>query len=34
MFKVDGIATVEYWNKIYAMPICFIEAVSSNQSAI
>lgn len=34
IYKVDGIATIEYWNKIYSMPICFIETVTSNQSAV
>ena len=26
---VDGIPDIEYWEKIYPMPIVFIEAVSS-----
>lgn len=34
IYKVDGIPSIEFWNKIYSMPICFIETVTSNQSAI
>lgn len=24
IYKVDGIPNIEYWNKIYPMPVCFI----------
>lgn len=34
IYSVNGIASIEYWNKIYPMPICFIESVSSQNSAI
>jgi acyl-CoA reductase-like NAD-dependent aldehyde dehydrogenase len=31
---VDGISKIPYWNRIYSLPVCFIEGVESNQSAI
>lgn len=34
VYQVEGIPSIEYWNKIYAMPICFIEKVGSQQTAV
>jgi len=34
IYQVNGITNLEYWNKIYHIPICFIEGVYSSQSAI
>ena len=34
VYEAEGIADLDYWNKIYHLPICFIETVSSQQSCI
>ena len=34
IYEIQGIPDLDYWNKIYHLPICFIENVSSEKSSI
>ena len=34
IYEVKGIPDLNYWNRIYNIPICFIESVSSENSCV